>query len=580
MTTNTNKQTGAYLENQIKLLCETHRSNKAEQTEQEGLTALYERLSRDDEQQGESNSIANQKRILENYCKDHNYTVVQHYEDDGYSGTNFNRPGFQRMLADIKAGKIARVIVKDMSRLGRDYLQVGMYTDIVFQEYGVHFVAVSDGVDSKRGDNEFTAIRNVFNEMYARDTSKKCKAAWQSKGKSGEKLCVIPPYGYLKDPNDKKTWLVDKEAAAVVQTIFNLCVEGKGPAQIARHLQERQILTPTAYHIKRGTPTTNKRPNDPYKWSATTITFILDRLEYLGHTVNFKYSKQSYKSNKMSCNTPDKWTVFENAHEPIIEESVFEIVQNLRRTRKRPTRQGKAGLFSGVAFCGDCGAKMYLNRASTSITEREVYLCSNYRNNRELCTSPHQIRSETLKEIILQNLREAIAYVSKHEGDFIREAAEIFAKAHDNGLAANTEELRKAEKRIDELDSIIKRLYEDNVKGKLTDERFVKLSRDYETEQNSLKTSIEALRRDVKQREQKRQNTKAFIAAAKKYTDLKELDGSVIREFIDRIEVGATPKYSRKHPRRINIVYNFIGAFDFSMASEKTEAERETKKTA
>ena len=267
------------------------------EAEEEGLTALYERLSQEDKLDGESNSIANQKKILERYCKDHGITAYRHYdEDDGYSGTNFNRPGFQRMLADIKAGRIKRVIVKDMSRFGRDYLQVGMYTDVVFPEFGVHFIAVNDGVDSTRGESEFTAIRNVFNEMYARDTSKKIRATWQSKGKSGEHLTTIPPYGYMKSPEDKKKWIVDEEAAAVVQKIFSLCASGKGPTQIAKWLKQQQILNPTAYCRAKGLPTSNKPTADPYKWTNETVSRILERVDYLGHTVNFKTTKQSYKS--------------------------------------------------------------------------------------------------------------------------------------------------------------------------------------------------------------------------------------------------------------------------------------------
>jgi DNA invertase Pin-like site-specific DNA recombinase len=608
MTTNTNKQTDLNLENQIeKLLCEKEltptytrienstplnanlftamRENalmfnvkQQGQNEAEGITACYERLSQEDRNEGESNSIANQRKILESYCKSHSYDNVRHYdEDDGYSGTNFNRPGFQRMLADIKAGMINRVIVKDMSRLGRDYLQVGMYTDVVSPEYGVHFVAVNDGVDSTRGENEFTAIRNVFNEMFARDTSKKIKATWQNKGKSGERLTTNAPYGYVKDPNDKKKWLVDEEAAAVVQAIFNLCVEGKGPAQIARHLQEKRILNPTAYLMERGMAITNKPTSDPCKWSATVISRILERLEYLGHTVNFKTYKQSYKVDKKLYNDPDKWAIFENTHDAIIQESVFEIVQNLRKTRKRPTRQGEMGLFSGVLYCEDCGAKMYLCRASHFKPEQEYYICSNYRKDRKLCTT-HSIRNVVLKEIVLQNLRKAIAYVSDNEGDFISEAAEISAKAHDKGLVTDKEALRKAEKRIDELDNIIKRLYEDNVTGKLTDERFMKLTRDYELEQENLKVSIEAMRHDVKQREQKRQNTKAFIAATKKFTDIKDLDGAILREFVSKINISALDRKSRA--RKIGIEYNFIGIFDFNAALEKTEAEQPQRKTA
>lgn len=309
------------------------------QEEAEGITACYERLSQEDKLDGESNSISNQKRILEKYCRDHGYTAIRHYdEDDGYSGTNFNRPGFQRMLADIKAGKIKRVVVKDMSRFGRNYLQVGMYTEMLFPEYGVHFIAVNDGVDSVRGDSEFTAIRNVFNEMYAKDTSKKIRATWQSKGRSGEHLTTIPPYGYKKDPENKKRWIVDEEAAAVVQKIFALCMDGMGPTQIAKWLQENKVLSPVAYCYENDLPTTSKRPTDPYKWATKTVVHILERLDYLGHTVNFKTSKQSFKSKKVLWNDPADWVIFENTQEPIIEESVFLIVQKSDRAAAVPLR--------------------------------------------------------------------------------------------------------------------------------------------------------------------------------------------------------------------------------------------------
>ena len=394
------------------------------QEEAEGITACYERLSQEDKLDGESNSISNQKRILEKYCRDHGYTAIRHYdEDDGYSGTNFNRPGFQRMLADIKAGKIKRVVVKDMSRFGRNYLQVGMYTEMLFPEYGVHFIAVNDGVDSVRGDSEFTAIRNVFNEMYAKDTSKKIRATWQSKGRSGEHLTTIPPYGYKKDPENKKRWIVDEEAAAVVQKIFALCMDGMGPTQIAKWLQENKVLSPVAYCYENDLPTTSKRPTDPYKWATKTVVHILERLDYLGHTVNFKTSKQSFKSKKVLWNDPADWVIFENTQEPIIEESVFLIVQKIRQGRRRPTKMGDMGMFSGLLFCADCGGKMYLCRANHFKPEQEYYLCSTYRKDRTLC-STHSIRRVVLEEIVLRNLREAIQYVTQYEDDFVQRAAD------------------------------------------------------------------------------------------------------------------------------------------------------------
>ena len=542
--------------------------------QEEGITALYERLSQEDKLDGESNSIANQKKILERYCKDHGYTAIRHYdEDDGYSGTNFNRPGFQRMLADIKAGKIKRVIVKDMSRFGRDYLQVGMYTDVLFPEFGVHFIAVNDGVDSTRGENEFTAIRNVFNEMYARDTSKKIRATWQSKGKSGEHLTTIPPYGYIKDPEDKKKWIVDEEAAAVVQKIFSLCVDGLGPTQITKWLKQHQILNPTAYAYSKGLPASNKPTADPYKWTNETVSRILERVDYLGHTVNFKTTKQSYKSKKKLWNDPADWVIFENTQPAIIEESVFIIVQNIRKSRRRPTKMGDMGIFSGLLYCAECGGKMYQCRASNFTEEQKYFICSTYRKGKDLCT-PHSIKNVVLHEIVLRNLREAIQYVSQHEAEFMQEAADISMRDRDAEFARKRDTLTKADKRIAELDHIISKLYEDNVMGKLSDDRFIKLSHDYELEQSNLKSMAEVLRKELKQQEQQKTNAKAFVAAVKKYTDMQELDAAVLREFIDRIEVSHADKKSKT--REITIVYNFIGAFDFTRAIE--EARNTTEK--
>ncbi len=540
----------------------------------EGITALYERLSQEDKLDGESNSIANQKKILERYCRDHGYTAIRHYdEDDGYSGTNFNRPGFQRMLADIKAGKIKRVIVKDMSRFGRDYLQVGFYTDILFPDFGVHFIAVNDGVDSTRGDNEFTAIRNVFNEMYARDTSKKIRATWQSKGKSGEHLTTIPPYGYMKDPQDKKKWIIDEEAAAVVQQIFALCVSGMGPTQIAKWLEKQEIYNPTAYCRAKGRPVTNKPTANPYKWTNETVSRTLERIEYLGHTVNFKTRKQSYKSKKKLWNDPSEWVIFENTQPPIIEESVFLIVQNIRRSRRRPTKMGDMGIFSGLLYCAECGGKMYQCRATNFTEEQKYFICSTYRKGKDLCTT-HSIKNVVLHEIVLKNLREAIQYVTQHEAEFVQEAADSSLRERDAEFSRKRDTLAKAESRIVELDNIFKHLYEDNVTGKLSDDRFIKMSRDYEFEQENLKAMAAALRKELKQQEQQKNNVKAFVSTVKKYTDMQELDASVLREYIDHIEVSHVDKKSKT--REITIVYNFIGAFDFARAIDN--AQHTTKK--
>ena len=536
---------------------------QAQEPQEEGITALYERLSQEDKLDGESNSIANQKKILERYCRDHGITAYRHYdEDDGYSGTNFNRPGFQRMLADIKAGKIKRVIVKDMSRFGRDYLQVGMYTDVLFPDFGVHFIAVNDGVDSTRGENEFTAIRNVFNEMYARDTSKKIRATWQSKGKSGEHLSTNPPYGYRKDPENKKKWIVDDEAAAVVQKVFRLCVEGLGPTQIASWLCEHQIRCPSAYWKSKGVKTPTKPPKDPCRWTTETVSYMLERIEYLGHTVNFKTTKQSYKSKKTIWNDPEDWAIFENTQPAIIEESVFLIVQNIRKVRRRPTRMGDMGIFSGLLYCADCGGKMYLCRATHFKPEQAYYICSTYRKDRSLCTT-HTIRNVILHELVLKNLCEAIQYVREHEA----------IEGYLNTIATLKASLNKSRFVSVEPEYTGGGIY--LFTGKLTDGRFIKLSRDYEQEQSNLKSMAEVLRKELKHQEQQKTNAKAFVAAVRKYTDMQELDATILREFIERIEVSHAERGAKT--REITIVYNFIGAFDFNRAIE--EAHNTTQKS-
>ena len=532
----------------------------------EAITALYCRLSRDDELQGDSNSIINQKKILQKYALEHGYTNFRFYIDDGISGTTFNRPGFQEMIADVEAGIVKRVIIKDMSRFGRDYLQVGMYTEIMFPEHDVHFIAVNDGVDSTQGDNEFTPFRNIINEWYAKDTSKKIRAVMKVKGNAGEHLTTNAPYGYMKDPDDSKHWIPDREAADVVYEIGLYVMDGFGPSQIARKLRERKILTPAAYYESKGITCNVKKQGDPYDWDNTTIAHIMDRWrEYLGHTVNFKTTKKSYKSKKKIWNDPENWVIFENTQPPIIEESVFLIVQNIRKARRRPTKMGEMGMFSGLLYCAECGGKMYQCRATNFAENQKYFICSTYRKGKDLCTT-HSIKNVVLHEIVLRNLREALSYVSEHEAEFIQDAAESDMRDRDAEFVRKRETLAKADTRIAELDRIISRLYEDNVIGKLSDERFIKMSHDYELEQSNLKSMADVLRKDLKQQEQQKTNVKAFIAAVKKYTDLQELDAAVLRAFIDRIEVSHVDKKSRT--REITIVYNFIGAFDFTRAIE------------
>ena len=539
--------------------------------ETEGITVLYSRLSSEDRNDGESNSIQNQKKLLEKYCRDNGYRRFKHYEDDGYSGTNFNRPGFQDMLSDIKAGKVARVICKDMSRFGRDYLQVGMFTDMLFPQLGVHFIAVSDGVDSTRGDNEFTAIRNIFNEMFARDTSKKIRATYQTRQRMGEHITSIPPYGYIKHPEDNKKWIVDEEAATIVQRIFSLCIEGRGPMQIAKCLKAQKILTPSHYMVSKGIPTPTKLSADPYGWHSHVISEMLSKLEYLGHTVNFKTHKPSYKEKKCIILTPDQWGIHENTQEPIIDEGTFLTVQNLRQVkRRRVTRMGEMGMFSGLLYCADCGGRMYMSRSRSYDPKLYHYVCSTYQKDRTLCTT-HTIHTVVLEEVVLQNLRETIGYVSQHRDAFIEEVQGLSNRALERENQSRTKALIKAQNRIKELDGIFKRLYEDSIAGKITSTRFDKLSSEYETEQQELNASIKTLKAEIDSAKDIGNNAKHFVAVVDKYLDLQELTPEILNTFISKIHISAFSRKSKE--RELSIEYNFIGVFDFSEAIDEQKSE-------
>ena len=530
---------------------------------QEEITALYCRLSQDDKQEGDSNSIINQKKILKKYALDRGYTNIQFYIDDGVSGTTFNRAGFQSMIADVEAGKVKRVIVKDMSRLGRDYLQVGMYTEIFFPEHDVHFIAVNDGVDSNQEDNEFTPFRNIINEWYAKDTSKKIRAVKRSKGMAGEHIGSHPPYGYMKNPENKKEWIIDEEAAEVVREIFRLCVGGYGPTRIAHILTERKILCPTYYALEKGGKPRTALPADKYTWNGPVVAKILDRMDYLGHTVNFKTHVKSYKVHKTIYNSPDQWKVFEGTHEAIIDKETFEIVQKIRAGKRRPTRMGEMPMFSGLLYCADCGRKLSFHRKADEPAEKHHYLCENYRSNTANCTM-HYIRNVVVERIVLENLKEVIQYVSNYEDEFVQMIMDSDMRQRNRELAQKKKRLAEIQKRIGELDTIFQRIYEDNIIGKLSDERFMKMSKGYEDEQHTLQTEANEIQSELQQEEKKSQDVKRFLAIVKKYTDLTELTPEILREFIDKIIVHAPDKSSGRRLQEIEIIYNHIGEFDRS----------------
>ncbi len=530
---------------------------------QEEITALYCRLSQDDKQEGDSNSIINQKKILKKYALDRGYTNIQFYIDDGVSGTTFNRAGFQSMIADVEAGKVKRVIVKDMSRLGRDYLQVGMYTEIFFPEHDVHFIAVNDGVDSNQEDNEFTPFRNIINEWYAKDTSKKIRAVKRSKGMAGEHIGSHPPYGYMKNPENKKEWIIDEEAAEVVREIFRLCVGGYGPTRIAHILTERKILCPTYYALEKGGKPRTALPADKYTWNGPVVAKILDRMDYLGHTVNFKTHVKSYKVHKTIYNSPDQWKVFEGTHEAIIDKETFEIVQKIRAGKRRPTRMGDMPMFSGLLYCADCGRKLSFHRKADEPAEKHHYLCENYRSNTANCTM-HYIRNVVVERIVLENLKEVIQYVSNYEDEFVQMIMDSDMRQRNRELAQKKKRLAEIQKRIGELDTIFQRIYEDNIIGKLSDERFMKMSKGYEDEQHTLQTEANEIQSELQQEEKKSVDVKRFLAIVKKYTDLTELTPEILREFIDKIIVHAPDKSSGRRLQEIEIIYNHIGEFDRS----------------
>lgn len=455
------------------------------------ITALYCRLSQDDMLAGESNSITNQKAILLKYAQDNGFANPQFYVDDGFSGTNFNRPDFIRMMNDVESGKVESVITKDLSRLGRDYLKTGEYIEIIFPDYDVRYIAINDNVDTFKSENELMAFKNIFNDWFARDTSKKIKAVFKAKGMSGKPLTSIIPYGYKKSEADKNLWEIDDEAAKIVKKIYRLCIEGYGPAQIARMLTDDGILIPTAYAQAHGQPHT-RTFKYPTRWCSDTVVKILEKPEYAGHTVNFRTHRKSYKCKRKVKNPKEEWVIFENTHEPIISQHDFDLVQELRKNKRRIQRHEEINPFSGMVYCADCGSKMYLCRSVARTEFQEHLKCAKNSLDKEDC-SAHYIRTCVLSELVPKKLNELLADVHLNEDEFIRTAMEASAQAHFAELKRARKMLAQSEKRIAELNKLFKCLYEDNVSGKLSDERYELLSKDYDREQKQLDETVKEL---------------------------------------------------------------------------------------
>ncbi|MCD8009047.1 MAG: recombinase family protein [Clostridiales bacterium] len=527
------------------------------------ITALYCRLSRDDELQGDSNSIVNQKSMLQKYADDNGFPNTCYFVDDGYSGTTFERPDWQRLMGLVDEGKVGTIIVKDMSRLGRDYLKVGMYTEMVFPNADVRFIAINNGVDSENGmENDMTPIINIFNEFYAKDTSRKIRAVFKAKGQSGKPLCTNPPYGYVKDPEDKTRWVVDEEAAEVVREAFRLCVQGYGVSQIAKELSKRHLMNPTA-HAKAhnvGLPD-NRSVSDDYTWRGSTISHMLSRQEYLGHTVNFKTYRKSYKQKKQLYHDPPEWQIFENTHPAIIDQETFDIVQRIRDGRRRFTPMGEMPILSGMLFCADCGAKLYQVRHRGWTHEQEHFVCATYRKVKGGCTS-HQIRNVVVEEALLTGIRNICSYAAEHEDEFVEMVTKKTQDELNKSLRDSKRELEQSQTRIRKLDDIIQRLYEDNIEGKISDERFMKMNTAYETEQHTLESRVAELKSLIASEKENSANVDAFLSIVRKYSDIQELTAEIIREFVEKIYVYNAEKVNGKRVHKIRIVWNCIGEFD------------------
>lgn len=539
----------------------------------DNITALYARLSQEDALDGESNSIANQKKILLKYAKDNGFSNSIFFIDDGVSGVTFDRPGWNEMIRLAEAGKVTTVIVKDMSRMGRDYLKVGYYTESFFAERDIRYIAINDGVDSGKGDNEFTPFRNLFNDFYARDTSKKIRAVMRAKGNAGEHLCTNPPYGYMKSPDNKKQWIVDEEAAAVVKRIFDLCVAGKGPMQIAKILTADKVLTVKAYYAKRDGKT---MPDNLYRWDYKSISGILERPEYTGCTVNFKTYSKSHKLKKRLQNTPENYRIFPNTQSAIIEEKVFERVQGLRANKRRPTKTGRQGLFSGLLYCADCGEKLYFCTTNSFSPKQEHYVCSNYKSNTGTC-SAHFIREETLTLFVRQRIFDVTAMFFDDIQGFQNMVYQQRFEEAEKAIKQKKKELEQAKKRIAELDRIFKRIYEDDISGTISHERFLKLSAEYEAEQKELTEFVKAEQTAVDTYEQDRTDFDSFAAIIRKYVGIRELTPTIVNEFVKKIVVHAPDKSSGHRRQKIEIVWNFIGELEQDEDKQTIERQRKSR---
>ena len=539
-------------------------------------TALYCRLSQDDGREGESNSISNQKEILSQYARANGFHNTMFFVDDGISGTTFDRPDFQRMQRMIENGEIGVVIVKDLSRFGRNYLDVGEYLEIKYPTLGVRFIAIQENVDTlKNTGTEMMPFNNIFNEWYAAQTSKKIRAVWKSKADKGERIAAAIPYGYIKSQDDPKQWIIDEEAAKVVRYIFELTLEGLGPMKIARRLEDEQILSPTAYYLENGRKSSNDiSARGKCAWSTTSVRHILENRQYTGCTVNFKTSLVSYKVHKTVYNPEEEWQIIPNTQEAIIDEDTFNRVQELRDSRRRNTATGRESLFSGLLYCADCKSKLYFCAAKSIKPEQEFHRCSAYKENRGSC-SIHFIREVVLREAILELVKRVALFIQQYEAVFLY----MYAKKHNITKEVNSRNMKAAiewnKRRIKELDKLIERIYEDNVLGKIPDARFSKMMASYEAEQNQLVTETAKAEESLKTMEQDKVDLRAFLETIRQCTDIKELTPAIVNRLIRRIEVHNSEKIDGRKQVRLDVYFTAVGLIDIPGEKELIEMMRE-----
>ncbi len=535
--------------------------SKSKKKEQIGITALYCRLSRDDGTDNDSNSIINQKKLLQKYAKEHRFSNTRNYVDDGYTGTNFNRPGFQKLLEDIDMGYVSVVIVKDMSRIGRDYLQVGFYTDTYFPDRDIRFIAVNDCVDSADGENELTPFRNVMNEMYARDISRKVRSSHRLRGNAGEPLSQ-PPYGYMKDPMNKKKWNIDNNVAQVVRDIFRMCLEGKGNETIARILQENKVLVPMAYWQSQGLGRGGKKTQEnPYKWCKTTVAKILSQQEYCGDIINFKTYSKSFKHKQRIDNPKENWVIFKNVHEPIIDRETFERVQELvaktKRRAPKPTNAEK-NMFCDLVYCADCGSKLWFN-VKHDKTDIPFFSCGNYKGNRGTCKSTHYIRADALEQIVMMELRWLAQFLYDDKDTF----AEMLAEKSNEDAIKEQKHLesviQKSKSRMKKVEVFFEKLYEKNINGEVTDEWFMIQSQKYGEERMELKAKNEDAHERLLSIDSIKQNKDNFISAVRKFMEMDKLTAPLLKELIERIEVCHIEGVGKNRTQHFKIHYKFIG---------------------